>query len=276
MNFTMTNLIKQHSKPLMAAVIFLLAYVPTFMWMWTRWWARDSYYSHGILIPFVTIFLIWQIKDELKAVPRQESPWAVWLIGLGIGIHLLSSLFRVYFTSGFSMLIVLVGLILYFYGWAVLKKILFPIFFLVFMLPLPEVLIINISFKLKLFAAQLATSVLNNLGILAIQEGSLIKMRHAQVVVEDVCSGLRSLISLGALGSIFAYWLKGSMAKKVFLFLTTIPIAIVTNMCRVVILSVISEVWGAEYATSIVHDITGFSVFALAFIMLYAVTKVIE
>ena len=73
MNFTMTNLIKQHSKPLMAAVIFLLAYVPTFMWMWTRWWARDSYYSHGILIPFVTIYLIWQQKDELAQIPVKKA-----------------------------------------------------------------------------------------------------------------------------------------------------------------------------------------------------------
>jgi len=274
--FMIINSLEKHLKPLIAAVIFLLAYVPTFIWMWTRWWAQDSYYSHGILIPFVTGFLIWQQKDELAKMKPQESPWGVWLIGVGIAIHLLSSLFRVYFTSGFSMFIVLVGLILYFYGSAILKKILFPVSFLIFMLPLPEVAITNISFRLKLFAAQLAKDVLNGMGILAIQEGSLIKMRHAQVVVDDVCSGLRSLISLGALGAIFAYWLKGSMTKKVLLFLSTIPIAIFTNMCRVVILSVISEVWGTQYTTGFVHDATGFLVFALAFLILYAVTKVLE
>jgi len=129
---------------------------------------------------------------------------------------------------------------------------------------------------MKLFAASIATGLLNQMGLEAIQEGSIIKLRHATVIVDDVCSGLRSLISLTALGSIFAYWLKGGVVKKIFIFLSTIPIAIITNVCRVVVLSSIGEIWGAKYATGFIHDATGYLVFALAFIMLYLVGRILE
>ena len=134
----------------------------------------------------------------------------------------------------------------------------------------------NISFRLKMFAAQLAEIVINKMGIPAIRKGSMIIMKDSYVVVDDVCSGLRSLISLTALGSIFAYMFNKTIVKRVVLFLSTIPIAVFTNMCRVVALSVISEVWGSQYAAGIVHDITGFMVFAVAFLLLLAVQNLLE
>lgn len=284
----------KYKTQLMISLVFFLTYIPTFIWMWDRWFSRDSYYSHGILIPFVSAWLIWQKREELRQTEIIESPWGLRLIILGIAIHLISAVFRIYFSSGFSMLIVLAGLILYFWGSKVFKKVAFPATFLFFMVPLPEVVITNISFRLKLFAAHIATILLNNMRIPAIQDGSIIHMRHTQVIVDDVCSGLRSLISLTALGSIFAYWLKvpiislaatgsifaywmnSSATKKIFLFLMTIPIAIITNVCRVIILSSIGEIWGAEYASGFMHDATGFMVFALAFILLWATSKLIE
>ncbi|HBR15656.1 MAG TPA: exosortase A [Candidatus Omnitrophica bacterium] len=267
---------KNYLKHFLAGIIFLLAYAPTFVWMWDRWFARDSYYSHGILVPFVSLFLIWQRREELKKMKPAESGVGLWLIILGFLVHVFSSLFRVYFLSGFSMLFVLAGLILFFWGAGVFKKVAFPVAFLVFMIPLPLVVISNISFRLKMFAAEVGKIILNQMGILAKREGSIIYMRHAQVVVEDVCSGLRSLISLTALGSIFAYWMRGHIAKRLFLFLTTIPIAIVTNACRVILLSAISEIWGPQYATGFIHDLSGFMVFGLAFILLYSVGKLLE
>ena len=272
----MNTILKKYSREIIVAVIFLLAYLPAFIWMWARWWARDSYYSHGILIPFASIYLIWQIKDELKKIKPSSSPWGMPLIVAGLIIHLLSSLLRVYFSSGFSMIIVLSGLVLHFYGKDIFKKVAFPIAFLFFMVPLPMVVIANISFKLKLFAAKIAAIILNDMGLPAMQQGSIIRMRSAYVIVDDVCSGLRSLVSLTALGSIAAYWLKGPLSKRMLLFLSTIPIAVITNVCRIILLSCISEIWGTEYATGFIHDFTGFLVFAIALLLLFAVKKLIE
>ena len=114
------------------------------------------------------------------------------------------------------------------------------------------------------------------MGFSVVRDGSILRLPHAYVIVDDVCSGLRSLISLTALSSIFAYGFKGNALKKITVFVLAIPIAVVTNVCRVVFLSFVSEVWGPQYATGFVHDLSGFLVFALAFVMLYAVVKILE
>lgn len=274
--FDLNAVVKKNAQLVVVAAAFFLTYFPTLLWMWDRWFSRDSYYSHGILVPFVTGYLIWQKREELMKIAPQSSPWGFVLIVAGLMIHVLSSILRIYFSSGFSMLVVIVGVILHFFGKDILRKIFFPVAFLFFMMPLPLVVIVNISFKMKIFAAKIAAYLLNEMGLRAIREGSIIKMPHTHVIVEDVCSGLRSLISLAALGSIFAYWLNGPIYKRMFLFLMTIPIAIVTNVCRVVFLASVSEIWGSQYAEGFVHDASGFMVFGLAFILLYAVGKLIE
>jgi exosortase len=256
--------------------LFIFAYFSTLQWIWGRWFTYDSYYSHGILIPFISVLLIWQKRDVLKNIKAEPSPWGMRLFVIGIIIHLLSLLFRVYCTSGFSMIIVLAGFILYVYGKNILKEILFPLFFLVFMIPLPLVTVIDISFQLKLLSTQMATAMLNVINIPAVQHGSYIRMDHASIVVEDVCSGLRSLIALTALGALFAYWLKAGKVKKTVLFLSSIPIALVTNMLRIMALAIVSEFWGTKYVPGLVEDLSGLSVFVLAFLLLSQVEKLLE
>jgi exosortase len=174
------------------------------------------------------------------------------------------------------MIIVLFGLILHFYGSKMLKELGFPISFLAFMIPLPMVLITNLSFRLKIFAAQIAVSALNDMGLYCVRHGSTIILRHAYVVVEDACSGLRSLITLMALGSIFAYLMRSSSLKKTILFLSTIPIAVITNVGRIIFLAFISEIWGTKFAMGPIHEASGLIVFLGAFCLLYVVLKVME
>ena len=272
----MSNFLKKNFQPILAAVIFLWAYTPIFIWMWDRWFAPDTYYSHGILVPFVTLYFIWQKREELQKTPIKKASGSLILLALGIAMYLVSSVLRVYFSSAFTMLIVLIALILHFYGTAVLRKIAFPVFFLIFMMPLPLYMIVNISFKMKLFAAAIAAKILNVIGLQAFRDGSVIKLHSTFVVVDDVCSGLRSLISLAALGSIFTYLMNVSIFKRIILFFMTIPIAIITNVCRVVFLAAFSETLGVNFTKGFVHDMTGFLVFALAFVMLYAIGRVLE
>jgi exosortase len=256
--------------------LFVMAYFSTLQWMWGRWFTYDSYYSHGVLIPFISALLIWQKRNVLKDIEAESSPWGMRLFVIGIVIHLLSMVFRVYCTSGFSMIIVLAGFILHVYGKKVLREILFPVVFLVFMVPLPLVTVIDISFQLKLLSTQMATAMLNVINIPAVQQGSYIRMDHASIVVEDVCSGLRSLIALMALGALFAYWLKAGKVKKTALFLSSIPIALITNMLRIVALAIVSEFWGTKYVPGLIEDMSGLSVFVLAFLLLSQVEKLLE
>jgi len=272
----MRELVRKKSLEIFAGITVLLAYAPIILWMWDRWFARDSYYSHGVLVPFVTAYLIWQKKDALSRLTPTRSSWGIALIASGILLYILSSIFRVYFTSGFSLLLVLFGLVLHFYGPVITREIAFPLGFLFFMFPLPLVLVVGLSFKMKLFAATIAANVLKGMGIYAQQEGSIIIMRTAYVIVDDVCSGLRSLISLMALGSIFAYWLKGHIIKRVFVFFMTVPIAVVTNVFRIVVICLVAEIWGPQYTVGLVHTLAGLSVFALAFLLLFILVKLLE
>ena len=270
------ELLKECFPEILLGTLVVWAYFPTFVWMWDRWVAKDSYYSHGMLVPFVSAYLIWQKRPELARMTLCPDRRGVRLIVFGVFVHVVSSLFRVYFSSAFSLLLVLPGIIMLLYGQKILREVIFPIFFLFFMFPLPIVVVVNISFQMKIFAAEIAQKCLQNMGFAAMRDGSILRMPHAHVVVEDVCSGLRSLISLAALGSIFAYWLKASLWRRVFLFFLTVPIAVITNVFRIVFLSAISEIWGPQAATGFIHDLSGFSVFALAFVLLYSVMRVIE
>lgn len=258
------------------AILTLIAYIPTLIWMYERWVEHDTYYSHGFLVPFISLFLIWLKRETLSKTEIKPASIG-WLFFLsGMLAHLLSALVRVYFTSGFSLLVVLIGLVLLFFGKKSLRQVLFPICFLVFMIPAPLVTIANTSFRLKIFAAQVSTKILHMLGVPAIREGSIIRTIHSQMVVEDPCSGIRSLIALIALGTLMAYLSNISKTKKVILFLSSIPIAIATNIIRIVALSLASEMYGSKFAMGWFHNTMGILVFVFAFFGLSLVAKLLE
>jgi exosortase len=183
---------KSRQKEILAGILLVAAYWPIILWMYDRWFAENSYYSHGILVPVVSLFLIWKKKENLKKLYPEPSPLGFSLFILGIMLYWTSALMHIYITAGFSMLIVIAGLILNFYGEKVFKEIRFPLLFLVFMMPLPIIVVAFICFKLKIIAAHLATLILNLVGLPAIQLTSLIKLGHSYVLVEDSCGGLRS------------------------------------------------------------------------------------
>lgn len=256
--------------------MLIVAYIPTFIWMADRWNSKDSYYNHGILVPFISLFIVWLKREKLSKVSLVPVN-AGWIpFGAGIIIHAISALLRVYFTSGFSLLLTIPGLVLLFFGKKFLKELLFPILFLVSMMPLPLVTIANISFRLKIFAAQISTAALNGMGISAIREGSVIKTMHAYLMVEDPCSGIRSLIALISLGALMAYFSNTSKIKKTILFLSAVPIAIGSNIIRIITLALASEMYGSKFATGTFHDVMGILVFVFAFLGLSLVGKALE
>jgi exosortase len=256
--------------------VVLAAYFPTLAWMYERWEGKDSYYSHGLLVPFICAFLVWQQRKVLAAIHPKPLAWGWALFGTGMAIHAASSLVRVYFTSGFSLLLTIAGLILIFLGREYLKKLWFALSFMIFMVPMPEVAIANISFRLKIFAAQISTKLVNIIGIMAVRDGSLIRTMHADLTVEDPCSGIKSLIALIALGALMAYMSKLSRVKKIVLFASAVPIAVGANIVRIVALVAVSEIYGTKFAMGWFHDMMGVLVFVFAFVGLASLGKMLE
>ncbi len=267
---------QQLIKIIILSILTLIAYIPSFIWMIDRWTVADTYYSHGFLVPLISAFLAWQKREKLAKLKISPSNSGWLLLGPSVLIYVISALLRINFSAALSLIPVLIGIVLLFLGKEFLKELLFPLLFLIFMIPLPSVAIVNLSFKLKIFAAQISTFIINKLGVPAIREGSVIKTMHSYLMVEDPCSGIRSLIALISLGALMAYFSNISKTKQAILFLSSIPIAIGTNVIRIVALSLASEMYGAKFATGWFHNTMGVLIFVFAFVGLALVAKLLE
>jgi exosortase len=269
LNLKISSIIK------VAIIVILVAFIfwPTFGWLKDRYTEADTYYSHGFLIPWVSLFLIYRRRKELISTPQLNNVAGIFLVAFGLLVHLVALRWGVNFISGFSLIVVLFGLFLALWGVEATRKNTFPLSFLVFMIPLPKVAIISISFKLKIMAAQLSTNIINAFGIPALRQGSIVQLPNTALTIGDPCSGLRSLISLLALGALYAYLSKLNRIKKVILFLSAVPIAIIANIVRIVLLLLVAYVYGSEVATGKFHDFSGLLVFVIALIGLMIIGR---
>lgn len=252
----------------------VLAFWPTLVWMAERFDAHDSFYSHGWLIPFASGWLVWQNRQALARLPRKASARGLWLLVPALAVHVLAARFDVNVASGVALWAALWGLVWTCWGLGVLKAVRFPLAFLIFMIPLPGVLLIAASFHMKLWAAAAATLVLNALGLAATQAGSMIHLPTVTVIVDDVCSGLRSLISLLALAVL---WTAVMPARRPWQRLTVvaaaIPIALVANIVRIVLLVLVAAIYGPQTAEGFIHYGSGFVVFLVALASLAWLTQ---
>ena len=264
------------TKFTVALSILLLTYLPTIRWMIDRWLEKESYYGHGFLIPLVSLFIIWQRKEILKKIKPAEDMMGLWVVIGCVIINTLCAALKVYFISGFSLVAAIIGLVLFIYGKEMVKNLVFPLLFLLAMVPLPLVLIGNLTVQMKLFATQVSVFILNRVGFPSIQDGSVIRMPGSYISIEAPCSGLRSLISLLTLGLLFAYALKVSFIKKAVLFIASAPIAIATNVLRILLIAIVNDLYGSKVAMGFFHDMTGYLVFAVAFGLLYGLSKALE
>ena len=257
---------------------FIYAYHETFLWLYERYTNPDSHYSHGFLIPFVSAYLIWNKKDQLRQVIPSSSRAGLILMILSLLIHVGSVWTHIFFTSGFSILLLLAGFSLYFYGAEFTRKIAFPLWFLAFMFPLPMRAISAISFPLKLIVADAAATCITGIGIPLLREGAVIHLANTSLTIGDPCSGIRSLISLLALGALVAYISQATMVKKAAIFLAAIPIAIFTNILRVCALILAANWWGGQWASPEhwFHTTSGMAVFVVSMVLLFVTMKVLE
>lgn len=271
---------KVPGKKVQIGIIVILAIVvftPTLIDMAGRFAAADSYYSHGYLVPAVSAYLVWRKRRRLKKLlpARPCGAGLILLIG-GLFLLLVSTFLKINFATYFSLPVVLAGMVLYLLGKRIARELLFPLVFLVFMLPLPSMVIIHISFKMKMLAAQIASGAVNVMGISTIRDGSTIHLPHGSLEVGDPCSGLRSLISLLALGAVFTRFMSGSILKKTLLFLSSVPIALGSNALRLISLLLVTYVYGEKAALGFFHDLSGMLVFVFAFIGLTIIVRLLR
>ena len=260
---------------IMGFILLLAVYAPTFIWMYGRWAAPESYYSHGFFIPLISLFIIWQKRKLLAKAGLSSDMRGLLIVITGLLVHVACVMLNIFFVSAFTFVFVLYGLILFIFGKELTRHLMFPIFFLAAMVPLPLVMISNITVKLKLMAAECATFALNRVGFPSILDGSVINMKDSFTIVGAPCSGLRSLIALITLGLLFAYALKVSFLKKAVLLLSAVPVAIAANIMRITLVAAVNDLYGEKVAMGFFHDFSGFLVFAVAFVSLLGVSRLL-
>ena len=263
---------------LAATVLFIASYHETLLWMYGRYISSESYYSHGFLVPFVTAYFIWKQRDRFG----ESTPGFSWtgfiLIVVALLAHLLGTIIYVFSVSGLSIFVLIFGLSLFLTGPRITRIILFPLAFTIFMFPLPSAFISIISFPLKLFVAKSGAWIAGLTGIPVYLEGFYISIPAGTLLVGNPCSGLRSLITFLALGSILAYISPLSLWKRVSILFVSVPVAIVSNVIRVPVLIVISHYRGLEAAMpgGFWHDGSGIMVFVIGFVLLVCFTRMLE
>ena len=244
-------------------VVGFFAYRTTLIWMYNRYMSADSYYSHGFLIPVVSLYFIYQLKDSLVKIQPEGSLWGLALVLFALLLHLLGTMLYVFSISGFSIFFLATGVTLFLFGQKITRTIWFPLAYLIFMFPLPMAVVELFSFPMKVFATASGVSIIRMLGIPIYHEGFNIYIPAGHLLVGNPCSGLRSLIAFLAIGAIFAYLVPISNLKKWTLFLFSIPVALFSNILRISVLILISNYWGVEAAApeTLFHTGSGHSGF---------------
>jgi len=251
-------------------LVFISCYYPTFIWLHNKYRGLDSYYSHGYLIPIITVYLIYMKKEELKEVKLKNSLMGLYLVIFALSLHVISVLGDIHFLSGFSIIFYIAGCVMYLFGYELIKRIAYPLLFLIFMCPLPESFINIVALPAKSLATSLALYIIDFIGIPSIREGFRIQLKTSTFVVGTPCNGMRSLIAFLALGFLMTYIVKAKLWKKILLFTLIPPISIILNGVRIAILLIIANRYGQEAASteSYLHDGSGFLVFIIGFVFM--------
>jgi exosortase D (VPLPA-CTERM-specific) len=251
---------------LIAAAIGVLSLWPFWDGLRQMWggWIDAPEYSHGLLIPPVAAFLMWQQKDRLERMPFEGSWWGVALIALGGALLVVGQLGTVYTLVQYAYVITLYGLILSFLGGAAFRLIAVPLLILLFMIPLPEFLMANLSTKLQLASSQIGVFFMRLFDISVFLEGNVIDLGGYKLQVAEACSGLRYLFPLMTLGFLMAYFYKGALWKRIVLFLSSIPVTVLMNSARVGLIGVTVEHWGIDMAEGFLHEFQGWVVFMVS------------
>jgi exosortase len=234
-----------------------------------QWW-DDANYSHGFLVPLFSLYLVWQQRAVLRALPRAGNPIGILVVLAGIAALLIGDLGAENFLMRSSLIVIIAGLILFHLGTRVFRAVLFPLAFLFFMVPLPGVVFYAVTFPLQRLAAEQAAWTLDALGIPVLLDGNIIHLAQLSLGVTEACSGIRSLISLFAGAAAWAYLLLPPGWAMIIFVAATVPITIFANAARVVLTGLIGRQFGVEYASGFFHEFAGFAIYIFAFLCLLA------
>ena len=239
-------------------------------------WFDDYQYSHGILIPFVSGYLIWRKREDLRTSIVQ--PDMKGLIVLLTGISLLIIGYAAYepFIRRYSLIITIMGLTYFLLGKQISKILLFPVGYLIFMIPMPYIFFRSMAIHLRPINTKAACAVSEFLGIPLVQDGATLYLPNATLQVIDWCTGIQSIIAVSALSVLYANLTQRSIVSKIILVVLAIPLAIMGNIFRIILNIVLAYVFGERVLSGIIHNFQGVINFLCTLVLLFFVGNIIH
>lgn len=249
----------------------LVLYVPSFMDLLDGLWSSDQQ-GHGPLVLAISLWLLWRRVPVLAALPPRPAPRTGWAcFGVAMVLYAVGRSQGIQMFEVGSLIWLLVGALLLFRGSAALKAAWFPIFFMLFMVPLPGVVVDTLTAPMKLAVSTVAESVLYAVGYPVARTGVILQVGSYQLLVADACAGLNTLLTLEALGLLYLNLVRHESAlRNVMLALLIVPISFTANVIRVIALSLITYHFGDAAGQGFLHGFAGLVLFLAALALIIA------
>ena len=256
---------------------FAALYVPSYLMLAERIWPTDEQ-GHGPIILAVSIWLLYNKRHELAALqPQPNLAWGLPLLLFGLLMYVLGRSQFIMVFELFSQILVLAALVLLFLGTRALRLVWFPLFFLLFMVPLPGSLVSSITGPLKSAVSAVAASLLYHLGYPVGRAGVVMTVGPYQLLVADACAGLNSMFTLEALGLLYMNLMRYTNAvRNVLLAILIIPISFAANIVRVMILVLVTYHFGDEAGQGFIHGFAGMVLFIVGLVLMLATDSLLR
>lgn len=255
---------------LLLALATLGSYAQTVLAL-TREWTRDPNYSVGMIVPFAVLYLLWLDRDKLATV-RIQPAWSgavVLILAQAARLWGLAYLFES--VERYSLLLTVAGLLLLVGGSGLLRRLAWILAIALLMVPLPGSLSVKISTPLQDLSTDGAVVALELLGVTVTQEGHVLHLdNRVPVAVAEACSGLRMLTAFIFVSAVFAYTVQRPRWQKIVILLSSIPIAILSNLIRLVATALLYMWTSDAMAERLGHDVAGWAMMPLAIAMVMA------
>jgi len=256
-------------------VLFVAAYWVPLSSMVTTWQKNEDY-SYGFLIPVVSLYLLWDMRERLRGV-KVDGSWSVFPVLLFL---VLLSVYGILGSSGNiampSVPLLIICFTAFCFGIELTKRLILPLGFLIFMVPIPAVLERTIGMYLKTISSVLGGKIIQLFNISVNVSGNIIDLGVTQLQVVDACNGLRYVFPLLAIGIIYAYLFERIAWKRVFCVVITVPIAILTNALRIGITGILTNFYGPSVAEGFFHDFSGWILFMASSFMLFLIGRILK
>lgn len=256
---------------------FAAMYVPLYWWAAEGIWQSEEQ-GHGAIILAVMLWLFWTLRheiDEVQARPRAMLGWLLFLVG--VFVYFVGRVFNISILGFGSQPLVVAGALLLLKGPAAIRVAWFPLLYFVFMIPLPGILVDAITGSLKGLIANIVEAALYLVGYPIARSGVILSIGQYQLQVADACSGLHSMFSLSALGTLFMYVVGRKSSLHLGLMLASIlPIAFIANIIRVVALVLVTYYLGDEAGQGFLHGAAGIVLMLVALASLVLLDRLLD